>query len=131
MGDFMHERWRQPAVVLHAEDDLDGLMAFQGDPRRFRDAKLTLAPKDVERMRLGRLCIQCLEPFPEAFPQACPVCGFEVRDRQPAEFQRTYAGVEDMRATPSIDREEARMIETNERARSEKRRHSRIWLPGD
>ena len=131
MGDFLFERWRQPAVVLHAEDDEQGVMMFEGDDRRFRDAKLTLAPADVERVRQGYLCIQCLEPFPEPFPMLCTLCGFEVRDRQPVEFNRTYAGVEDMRATPAIDAEENRMQEENERRRSVKNKHSRIWLPGD
>lgn len=126
MGDFVFERWRQPAQVLHAEDDPDGLMKFEGDDRTFRDVRLTLAAKDVQRLAEGRLCIQCLEPFPEAFPMVCPLCGYEVRDRQPVEFARMYRGVEDLRYA-DIEAEEARMQEENERRRHN--RNSRIWLP--
>ena len=133
MGDFLFERWRKPPVVLHIEDDVSGgTVHFDGDDRLMRDVRVTVDAETVQRYREGRLCFNCIwEPFAEAFPEVCPVCGYEVRKLQAIEVALKYDGIEDMRATPSIDAEENRMQEENERRRSVKNKNSRIWLPGD
>lgn len=49
----------------------------------------------IELLRTGRQCLVCDEPHPEAFPERCDVCGYAMRDRQPADFEREYEGWED------------------------------------
>lgn len=129
MGDFIFERWRKPPNILHIETDTTGAtFRFDGDEREFNDVRVNADQDTIQRYREGRLCFNCIfEPFPEPFPERCPVCGYEVRDRQAVEVAAKYVGVEDMRAMQSIEAEEARMQEQNERRRHNP--HSRIWLP--
>jgi hypothetical protein len=80
----MAERWRKAVVPLAiAEHEHESI--WLPDGRQQRQSILTLTEDDVERMRLGYVCMKCLEPFEIAWPERCHVCGAPVRTKQ-AEF---------------------------------------------
>lgn len=89
----MAERWRRPAVVLNIEEVPDeGL--WLPDGRIQGQLKLTLDAETVERMRLGYMCVKCMEPFERPWPQRCHVCGAPIATRQAEYFEKEFAGTE-------------------------------------
>lgn len=79
---------------------------------------LIFSPEDTDRIRLGYVCLNCLESQVDhgaPFPEACWVCGFQMRDKQRARFAQEFVG--DMRVGPSTSLEDelALMEELHER----------------
>jgi hypothetical protein len=62
------------------------------DGRRFKDASITLTPQAAERMWQGYMCARCLEPFTDAYPERCGVCGFPVKEMQRKLLERDFTG---------------------------------------
>ena len=62
------------------------------DGRTFVDNTYTLSLEDAERMWQGYMCASCLEPFTEAYPETCSLCGFPVRDQQRKLLERDFLG---------------------------------------
>jgi hypothetical protein len=52
------------------------------DGRLMPDVVFTVTPEARERIRLGYMCCNCLEPFIDCWPENCGVCGFPVKERQ-------------------------------------------------
>lgn len=114
----MAERWRTPVVPLEVEYQEQAL--WLPDGRIQRVAGFTLRPDDVERMRTGYACAKCLEPFEQAWPEHCPVCGAPIRSEQAAYFAREYGGeqhlgprttlAEELETLPERQEEEARRV---------------------
>lgn len=88
------ERWRRPAKVLDVEHVEQGI--WLPDGRVHGEVKLTFDPETIGRMRAGYMCVKCLEPFEQAWPVRCNVCGAPIRDRQAEFFAREYAGEEQL-----------------------------------
>lgn len=86
----MLERWRQPATVLELAPLEQGL--WLPDGRVQGELELTLDPESVDRLRSGFLCAKCLEPFEQAWPERCHVCGAPIRSEQAAYFAREHGG---------------------------------------
>ncbi|HSE45228.1 MAG TPA: hypothetical protein VLA89_07850, partial [Gemmatimonadales bacterium] len=57
-------------------------------------------------------------PFAHAYPDVCPVCRYEVRKEQPADFEREYQGDDHLGITTTIDEqyEYSRELAAKERA---------------
>lgn len=103
------ERWRKPAIPLavepvHQQRELP-------DGRRIDVHAPVLPVSDVERARLGYLCLKCLEPFEQAWPERCPVCGAPIRTEQAAFFAREYGGVVRLGPSTTLEEELARLRE--------------------
>lgn len=64
------------------------------DGREFVDNTVTVSLEKAEMMWQGYLCASCLEPFREAYPEACPVCGFPVREHQRRLLEQDFKGVD-------------------------------------
>ena len=62
------------------------------DGRRFADARITLTAAAAERMWQGYMCAHCLEPFTDAYPDRCGVCGFPVKEMQRKLLERDFLG---------------------------------------
>lgn len=90
--DTVVARWRKPPNVMAVNTDTGRMSTDSGRPQL--GVSIRLHPDDVERVRQGRLCLKCLEPLPEAFPEKCNVCGYRIRLYQADDFSRTYGGVE-------------------------------------
>lgn len=116
----MTERWREPPTVLEAEPSLGRSVRFEGDDRgEMEDFDLTLDENTVERIRLGYICVDCLEPQQTPFPEACSLCGFPMLAEQVVRFARIYRGVEVLGPSVSIADEIERVNELG----------PRLWLP--
>lgn len=87
----MAERWRKPVVPL-AINDHDSETLLLPDGRQQREAVLTLAEDDKERMRQGYVCMKCLEPFERPWPERCHVCGAPIRTKQAEFFANEFGG---------------------------------------
>jgi hypothetical protein len=98
----LSERWRKPATVISIEPH-DTEVLVLPDGRVQRNNVLTFDRETTERIRLGWLCAKCLEVFPEAWPEHCPVCGAPIRERQAEYFQKEFALLKDDR--PSLEEE--------------------------
>jgi hypothetical protein len=62
------------------------------DGRHFQDSVITLTAEAAERMWQGYMCAKCLEPFDQAYPEKCGVCGFHVKDLQRKLLERDFKG---------------------------------------
>ena len=62
------------------------------DGRHFQDATITLTADAAERVWQGYMCAKCLEPFTEAYPDSCGVCGFPVKELQRKLLERDFLG---------------------------------------
>jgi len=76
--------------VLDSEHVQQGL--WLPDGRVLGEVQLTLDEETIGRMRAGYMCVKCLEPFEQAWPVRCNVCGAPIRDKQAEYFAREYAG---------------------------------------
>jgi hypothetical protein len=86
----LSDRTRKPLTILHVEPSSE---AFQlPDGRVQRGVKITYDRESTERIRLGYACARCTEPFEEAWPERCPVCGAPIRARQSEYFEREFGG---------------------------------------
>lgn len=97
----MRERWRKPAEVLDIEQIHEGV--WLPDGRVQGAVRLTLSEDTVERMRLGYMCVKCLEPFEHAWPERCNVCGAPIRDKQAEYFAKQYGGATKLGPTEPLD----------------------------
>lgn len=109
----IRRRWSTPVRPLAVKDTYDYATADLG--RATLDYAMRLSPDDKERVRLGYVCIKCWEPHDMPFPEACSLCGFPMRDEQPAEFQRVFKGVERDPRASLIEKELDRVDDTHER----------------
>ena len=120
----MAERWRRPVIPLEIEQQPTQVIDLS-DGRQLGDATLILRKEDIERMRLGYVCIKCLEPFERAWPKHCPVCGSPVRTEQAAYFAREYESKSvHLGPTTTLEEERAGLEERRRKAEEEERRKS-------
>jgi hypothetical protein len=107
------ERWRRPAEVLDIEDAPDvGIYLPSG--RVQGGVRITMSEETVERMRLGYMCVKCFEPFEQAWPERCHVCGAPIASRQRDYFEQEFAGVERLGSTQPLN--DGRIQERGEEA---------------
>ena len=117
----MTDRWRQPVKLVGVESSTDTMRI--GD-RVYRDYEYLMRREDWERICAGYVCIQCLEPHEQAWPERCPLCGTtaeQQRERLPVEFYGTVHLADD------VDDEIEMLKDTN--ARKMHRPTSSIVLP--
>jgi hypothetical protein len=86
------EGTRIPVPRFIATDDDDTIWQDGVTDRIQRGAVLSHPPEVVEAIRTGHICIQCLEPHLEAFPLACSLCGFSMREFQAQAFEAHFEG---------------------------------------
>lgn len=96
---------------------------------------LTYTEEDKERIRLGYCCINCGESqvgHDAPFPEACWVCGFQMKDKQAQRFAMEFRGSVRIGPSTSLEEELALMEELAERQDLQKlgmRRTSSIIVP--
>ena len=110
---FVRARWRKPVKPMAVKDADSWATAELGRPTL--DYSVRFSPDDVERIRLGYVCIRCWEPHEAAFPDRCFVCGLPMKDEQPALFQKTFKGEERDPKAVSIEKGLDRVDDTHER----------------
>jgi hypothetical protein len=98
----LSERWRKPLTVIDVYPS-DSELILLPDGRVQRQNIVVYDRESTERIRQGWACVKCGEPFPQAWPEQCPVCGAPIRERQAEYFAKEYAVLEDNR--PSLEEE--------------------------
>lgn len=125
----MKVRWRRTPKVIDVDEHVGQAVHVGG--RWTRDVLWTLDPETTARVRLGYVCIDCMEPHEQAFPRKCSLCGFPMYEWQSAEFGRRYQGEERLKGA-GIAEDMARMIDKEERAkRARQASSSQILLPAN
>ena len=83
-------RWKEPAVP-YAVERTSGLLKEIGGTLR-QDFYAVLSARDIERLRQGYLCLNCLEPQERPFPDRCPLlgCGYEMKRYQSVDFSKEF-----------------------------------------
>lgn len=82
---------RVPLPRFVAEDSLSSVWSL-GDDRLQRDSVQHYPPEVVEAIRNGHICLRCMEPQPEAFPDICDLCTYPMKDRQIMDFAMEFEG---------------------------------------
>lgn len=84
-------RWSKPANIAGVRESPDAVEVRNGKPRR--EIEWTLGDQDTEdRVRLGYLCMNCMEPHEQPFPEMCAVCKFPMREHQRRLFEIRHKG---------------------------------------
>jgi rubrerythrin len=96
------ERWRKPAEILDVRQAEDQGI-WLPDGRVQGAVELTLGEETVDRLRAGYLCAKCFEPFEQAWPERCPVCGAPIRTEQAEYFAKEFAGEVDLGGSISTE----------------------------
>jgi hypothetical protein len=86
------QRWKKPVTALAVDDTFEWATSDLG--RATLDYKARFSPEQIERFRLGYICLECWEPHESPFPEKCILCGYEMRARQNEDFARKFQGVE-------------------------------------
>lgn len=96
-------------IVIDVEDDPTGKVRVAPDGRHHSDAKVTLTPTGMKMMMEGYICGNCFEDFTRsgigAFPEACPLCSFEVRALQAQQIAYGFVGAEKIGSRISLSDE--------------------------
>ncbi len=114
-------KWNEPRDVVETNE-----VYFDGE-RMVGRVDWHVVPEDIELIREGRKCLNCMEVFktPDgmslAWPTWCPVCEYPVASRQAHDLGKEYLG--EVRVGP-------RSSDTEEIDRMEYERQTRIWTPG-
>jgi hypothetical protein len=113
------ERWRQPAKIAAVEEDPERIY-HDGNVYR-RQIDVTYDGDSYARMRLGYLCMRCMEPQESPFPHACSLCGYSMNDLQLRDLAEEFTGVKQVGPSTTIDEEVERL--------RERKQFERIWTP--
>ena len=121
----MAPKWNRIVV----QEDHGVLEAF-GDGRMMPGLNIAAQDEDVEQVRQGYRCIRCWEPLDNAWPKACPLCGFPVASHQAEHFERVYKGYDPtIRTGADLDRIADEIEErAARRAFAERAKESGIFL---
>lgn len=107
-------RWAKPVIPLAVTDEPTRATVVNG--REVLEVSARFRPDDIERFRLGYVCMNCFEPHETPFPENCSLCGYQMRDKQPAEFERCFKGVERDPRAQRIQEGLDRVDDTHERS---------------
>ena len=76
----MSERWKRSAT---AYDCIEGdTLTEMPDGSLMISAEISVDDDTLTRMLQGYICILCLEPQEQSFPEKCALCGYHMHDRQ-------------------------------------------------
>jgi hypothetical protein len=85
----MIARWAKPVIPLGVEE---AGKVLRHNGHLWNIPTYILEEDDVERVRLGYVCIMCLEPHEQPWPAFCTVCKFPVKPLQARVFEVMYLG---------------------------------------
>jgi hypothetical protein len=125
MSSSIRPRWAEPVVPL-AYDPAGQFMVIGG--RTYCHTMFVLTDADTERVRLGYVCINCLEPHEQPYPEWC-ICSFPMRRAQDEAFERLYEP-EAERVGPRTSLADEWEIAKDEVRRGRWARKG-IWVPGE
>lgn len=88
---MIHERWADPVIPYDVEERSSALII---DGHVYEFPMFILMPDDLERIRLGYVCLRCLHAHEQPYPDQChnEGCRFPMRSGQDKIFERLYIG---------------------------------------
>jgi hypothetical protein len=86
------EGTRIPAPRFVASDDTHSVWFDEPTGRLQRNAVLNMESETFKAIKAGHICLRCLEPQPEAFPDQCDLCGYPMRERQTLDIAMEFRG---------------------------------------
>lgn len=108
---------RVPLPLFLATDDDDTAWLDGSNPNRLmRGAIVSHPPEVVDAQRSGYICLRCLEPHTAAFPIACELCGYPMRERQAADFAVEFEGETHMGPSAALSQYTQEQDAANEKA---------------
>lgn len=107
------QRWKKPVKPLAVKDTYEWATADLGRPTL--DFTARFHPDDIDRIRLGYVCIRCWEPHESPMPEACSLCGYPMRAEQSVQFEKSFRGVERDPRAELIEKELDRVDDKHER----------------
>lgn len=108
------ERWRKPVIPEGLEER--GHLLQVGE-FFFEIPVYYLREDDLERVRLGYVCLKCLEPHEVPFPERCSNDNFPMRELQPILFEKLYVGEVKLGPQTTLQEEWDRAVEDVKRSR--------------
>ena len=118
----------EPIIASYTDVDTDSYTRLP-DGRLVEATVFGLSEEQVERIRVGYICIKCLEAHDIAFPDQCAVCRFPMKAKQLEEFEKTYRGEIKFGPSTTIDEEYAIAEEQIQRDAYDKARDLGLILP--
>ena len=70
---------------------------------------IVLSEEDFGRLAAGYVCLNCLEDLDTPFPDACPICGYGMREHQTRELNQHFEGYIALGPSTTLE-EEAEMM---------------------
>lgn len=102
------ERWRQPIIPVKVDHDTEAYDVQDG--HIVRGIKWTLTPDQVNRIKQGYACLNCMEPFETPRREGkCPLCSYELRDTR-RDLERNDRGGEHVGPLTTLEDERERMM---------------------
>jgi hypothetical protein len=117
------------AIVPQAADIDPVSVSVMPDGRAFQRTVHGFTEEIVGRMRAGYVCVKCYEEHDTAFPDACVVCQFPMREKQTEEFAKDFRGDIAFGPSTTLDEERGIMNEMRERERFDRLRKQGVILP--
>jgi len=118
----------EPIIAQYTDIDVDAYTVMP-DGRRMQRTVFALTEEQVERIRVGYICIKCLEAHDSPFPDACAVCKFPMREHQAEEFAKDFRGDIAFGPSTTIDEEYGIAEEIIKKDAYEKARKLGLILP--
>lgn len=118
----------EPIIATAVDLDPDSFTRLP-DGRNVQGHVFGLTEEQVERVRLGYICIKCLEAYDAALPDLCTVCGFPMRQHQGEEFAKTFRGSIKFGPSTTIEEEYAIAEEMIQKEAYDKARALGLILP--
>lgn len=118
----------KPVIPIAIEKETRQVEIIHGGisiPKIREDVEFVLKDEDVQRIRQGYVCMNCLEPLANPFPKECPVCKYPMDKLQRQSFAEAYKGTE-----PQLVSLEDRLTDLDEyEAYQKQSKDSRIVVP--
>lgn len=113
---------RIPRPRFVASDDTHSVWQDGVTGRLQRNAILKMDKATYDAMLHGHICLRCLEPQPEAFPDVCDLCGYPMQERQALDIRMEFRGETHVGPGMPIAQWEAEQEEKLERLEYERRK---------
>lgn len=113
---------RIPRPRFVASDDTHSVWDDGVTGRVQKNAILKMDKATFDAMKHGHICLRCLEPQPEAFPDQCDLCGYPMRERQGLDIKMEFRGETHVGPGLPIAQWEAEQEERVERAEAARRK---------
>jgi len=125
MADRVARPTGRPVIPRMVDEDPDHVTVRAGG-QLARAPLVALEEYDMNRLKAGYICIQCLEDLDISLPTQCPICKFPMAERQQEKLMKEYVG--NVRVGPSTTLEEEReiMIELRKKEAVDA---GRMWTP--